>query len=124
MIQASSNRCARTVAAAIFISLRIVYPKLDCGTDFYTPPPCSVALPLSFVKAFNEGSLKVQSAVDVKGLDYDETTTLTGTSESASLEMNHAWYDSQATSTQGGGLVELPAIGGLFFTFPQRQSLF
>lgn len=76
----------------------------------------------SFVKAFNEGSLTVQSAVDVKGLDYNETTTLTGTSEYGSLSINHAYYDSQATSTQGGGLVELPAIGGLFYTFPRKAS--
>ena len=76
----------------------------------------------AFIKAFQDGTLNVQSAVDVKGLEYDEKATLTGTSETASLTFNHSWYDSQGTSTQSGGLTELTGIGGLFYTFPRGSA--
>lgn len=72
----------------------------------------------SFVQAFNNKTLTIQNASDVAGLDLQDNTVLTGTSESGSMSMNDAWMASQDSinETYSTGLF-MPIVGGIYVTW-------
>jgi hypothetical protein len=72
----------------------------------------------SFVQAFNNRTLTIQNASDVAGLDLQDNTVLTGTSERVNMSMNDAWMASQDSSkgTYSTGLF-IPVVGGIYVTW-------
>jgi len=77
----------------------------------------------SFVQAFNNKTLTIQNASDVAGLDLQDNTVLTGTSESGTMSMNDAWMASQdlANGTYSTGLF-IPIVGGIYVTWANPST--
>ena len=72
----------------------------------------------SFVQAFNNKTLTIQNAYDVAGLDLQDNTVLTGTSERVDMSMNDAWMSRQnsGNGTYSTGLF-IPIVGGIYVTW-------
>jgi hypothetical protein len=77
----------------------------------------------SFVTAFNNKTLTIQNASDVAGLDYQDKTVLTGTSENAGGGINGAWMAEQdkTNGTYSSGMI-IPVIGGIYVTWANPSA--
>lgn len=77
----------------------------------------------SFVAAFNNKTLTIQNASGVAGLDYQDKTVLTGTSENGGGSLNGAWMAEQdkTNGTFSTGII-MPVIGAIYVTWANPSA--
>jgi hypothetical protein len=76
----------------------------------------------SFVQAFNDKTLSIQNASDVAGLNYTDSTSLTGTSETANEIYNTAYLAAQNSGANYASLIMFPAVGGIYFSWARSSA--
>lgn len=89
-----------------------VYNVINSNVDFFTQG-LSADVKASFVKALQNKTLGIESTSSIPGLNYQETTVITGTSEST---IGGQLYNSNILNSRGGnGFITGSDFGGEFY---------
>jgi len=72
----------------------------------------------SFIDAFNNRTLNIQNASDVAGLDYRDSTVLTGTSIKGGGSYNGQYVTNKLAEGIQSSLMIFPAVGAIYYSWP------
>lgn len=76
----------------------------------------------SFIDAFNNRTLTTQNAADVPGLNYQDNTALTGTSEAVHVSYNETLISDQMAAGTISGVITLPLVGGIYIAWANTSA--
>ena len=76
----------------------------------------------SFINAFNNQTLIIQNAADVPGLNYQDHTVLTGSTEAVHTSYNEGFISNQMAAGTASGVMTLPVIGGIYLAWPNSSA--
>ena len=79
---------------------------------------CNAPEQQSFIDAFNNKTLNIQNASDIAGLDYKDSTVLTGTSETLNGSYSGKYISNRLANGNIASILMFPAVGGIYFSYP------